>query len=253
MPRFLNTSLAYGEMLRIVTTTRKELVLISPYIKIPPEFLERLKDVQKNINITIVCREEDLTNEQKDNLRQLDNLKLCFDKNLHAKCFYNEESMVIGSLNLYDHSVQNNHEMGILLNFYDDTKVFNEARNEAGYIVRQAEEVHLKKLPVLESVSLPRQSNHSKISEKKTTESSNSSILKDIGDFINKNLMQNGYCIRCGENIPQDVGKPYCKACYDKWSGWKNPEYEEGFCHSCGKKASTSMNKPQCRSCYRKS
>jgi hypothetical protein len=252
MPRFLNTSLAYGEIQKIVTNAKFELVLISPYIKIPAEFVDRLKDTQKNTKITIVCREEDLTKEEKDNLKLLPNLELRFDKNLHAKCFYNDSSMVITSLNLYDYSVQNNHEMGILLTIKDDAEVFNEARNEANHIINLAELFRLKRLQTNDS-NIPSKLQHHNNIEKKAQESVSSSILKDIGNFFNNKIIQNGHCIRCGTIIPLDVDKPYCKDCYDNWTKWENPDYEENVCQSCGKRASTSMNKPLCRSCYKKS
>jgi hypothetical protein len=253
MPRFLNTALAYGEMQQIVTNAKTQLVLISPYIKIPPEFFNRLQDTQKkNIKIIIVCKEDEFSKEEKDNLRQLQNLELHFEKDLHAKCFYNEESMVIGSLNLYDLSVKNNYEMGILLTINDDTKVFTEARNEAEHIISLSEQVRFKRRQINNVIPSSKQSNHPGNVEKKAQDMG-SAMLKDIGNFINRKILQNGYCIRCGEKVPTDSGIPFCDKCYDSWYQSNNPDYEEKYCHTCGKPASTSKKKPQCRSCYKKS
>ncbi len=60
----------------------------------------------KGIKIVIICRERDLKPDVRNELKQLRNLDLRYDEDLHAKCFYNEESMVITSLNLHEHSQQ---------------------------------------------------------------------------------------------------------------------------------------------------
>src|SRR3990172_3309773 len=125
MAKFLNTSKAYAEIEDIVSKARNKLVLISPYIKIPKNLLERLKYADnQRVAITLVCRKEDLNPEQRDALATMSNLELRFMINLHAKCFYNEASMVITSLNLYESSAQNNREMGILLTAKDDRDIF---------------------------------------------------------------------------------------------------------------------------------
>ena len=140
MAKFLNTSKAYAGIEDIIDKARDRLVLISPYIKIPPLLLERLKYVdRKGVKIVLVCRKKNLKSDVKSDLKQLKHLELVFDEDLHAKCFYNEESMVIGSLNLYDYSQQNNREMGILLSLKDDCNLFNDARNEAEFMVSNAQ------------------------------------------------------------------------------------------------------------------
>jgi len=139
MAKFLNTSKAYAEIEDIVDKAKNKVVLISPYLKIPSPLLARLKHIDReNIRIIVVCRKGDLKDDVKDDLKQLRNLELRFDENLHAKCFYNETSMVITSLNLHEYSQQNNREMGILLNSTDDN-IFSEALNEAEYIVSNAQ------------------------------------------------------------------------------------------------------------------
>ena len=97
----------------------------------------KYKDGQ-GVKTTVVCHGKDLKDKERNELKQLQNVELRFDDHLHAKCFYNEKSMVITSLNLYDYSQQNNREMGILLNSDIDTDVFNDAQREADFIVKNA-------------------------------------------------------------------------------------------------------------------
>ncbi|HUV75950.1 MAG TPA: phospholipase D-like domain-containing protein, partial [Dehalococcoidales bacterium] len=139
MVEFLNKDKAFAEIVEIVSKAKSKLVLISPYIKIPDDLLERLKYMDgKGIRTIVVCREKDLNAEVRGQLKQLKNLELRFDEDLHAKCFYNEESMVITSLNLHEHSQQHNREMGILLSSEKDSNVFKEALSESEFIVSRA-------------------------------------------------------------------------------------------------------------------
>lgn len=114
MVEFLNKDDAYSAIVQIVVKADDKLVLITPYIKLPADFLERLKDKDRQgLQTVIVCRGKDLKDDERAELRKLKHLELRFDDDLHAKCFHNEKSMVITSLNLHQHSQQNNREMGI--------------------------------------------------------------------------------------------------------------------------------------------
>lgn len=242
MVAFLNKDDAYSQIVRIVSKAVNKIVLITPFIKIPDDLLERLRDMDKNgVKTTVVCREKDLKPDEKSELKKLKYLDLRFDEDLHAKCFYNEESMVITSLNLYEHSQLRNREMGILLNLKDDPEVFKEALSEAEFIVRRA-----KKDSTMKSIF--------------------GGIMKEAKSVIDSSLSEEpkrtrtqsrakpeGYCIRCNASIAFDTKAPYCPDCYTVWKKYKDPDYKEKFCHQCGTKESASMNKPVCISCFRKS
>ena len=225
MAKFLNTSKAYAEIEDIIIKANRELVLISPYIKIPTSLLERLKDAaRKKIRIVLVCREKDLRKEDSRELSQVKNLELRYLKSLHAKCFYNEESMVITSLNLYESS-KDNREMGILLCLKEDSDLFLEAREEAEFIVRSAN-------PATRNI-----------------------FTRDIGEISNTPTLgpqPKGYCIRGSEKIPFDVTHPFCREHYKSWGKYKDPNFKENYCHLCGEYHQTSFNKPLCLSCFKK-
>jgi restriction system protein len=65
--------------------------------------------------------------------------------------------------------------------------------------------------------------------------------------------IQTGHCISCGNSIPLDVSKPYCRNCWNASGAGKDDEFVPGenFCHFCGKQFRTSLNKPLCYSCYK--
>ncbi len=69
-------------------------------------------------------------------------------------------------------------------------------------------------------------------------------------DSQNSDLMNQGYCIRCGERIPLNNDDPYCYNCFQVWDLYQNFDYSEEFCHKCGVRFSTSMRKPLCDNCY---
>jgi hypothetical protein len=241
MAKFLNTSRAYAEIEDIAVKASKELVLISPFIQFPDLFLERLKDVDKrNFKITIVCREEDLTPETKNDLKSLSNLELRFLKNLHAKCFYNQASMVITSLNLYDYSQQNNREMGVLITLKDDRDLFLDALNESNFIVRSA--TIFKPSKIKDAIEIG----------SSLMKQVNKVLNQDLGQVFNPNKIENtAYCIRCGRAIPLNVNKPYCLSCHEQWEKQgKRYNFKESHCHAYGKQAPVSFAKPQCGACF---
>lgn len=116
MAKFLNTDLLNEWILRLIEETERELIIIVPYIKTSGRVYKQLFEANKRgVETTIVYRENKLTPEEKKKFEALDNLNLMHHPNVHAKCYYNEKYMIIGSMNLYEYSEKNNREMGILL------------------------------------------------------------------------------------------------------------------------------------------
>ena len=208
----------------------------------PEDLFARLKYRDgKGVKTVIVCRRKDLASEVKSKLKQLRYLELRFDEDLHAKCFYNEDAMVITSLNLHGYSQQHNREMGILLNLAEDESVFKEALREAKFIVATAKkDSGIKSL--VDSIS-------------REAKSLVDSQIEDRPERTRKckSTKKRGSCIRCGDPIVYDVGAPFCLNCYRVWKKHENPEYKEKYCHYCGKpKQQITKAKPLCIDCFRK-
>lgn len=235
MAKFLTTRGSSYEIENIINNAKNRVTLISPYVKIPDTLFEYLKVADRNrVEIILVYGKVELKPDVKNQLKQLNNLSLRFLKGLHAKCFFNEECMVITSMNLHDFSEINNKEMGILVTIKDAPDVFDEAVKEAGLIVDLAEEVKLRR-PILNGTAKdePKRPRSSSYSYKPRTR------LK-------------GFCIRCKIRIPYNLGRPYCRNCASEWKAkGGNPDYRErdGKCHACGEPASTKLNNPFCRLC----
>lgn len=249
MVEFLNKDDAHSAIVQIVVKADDKLVLITPYIKLPADFLERLKDKDKQgLQTVVVCRGKDLKDDERAELRKLKHLELRFDDDLHAKCFHNGKSMVITSLNLHQHSQQNNREMGILLKSTEDSEVFGEALNEAEFIVR-----HARKDSVMKSL-VGKIAKEAKSVIDSLDEDTPKRVRVSSRTMPTSRSKQEGHCIRCGKSITYDAKAPYCPDCYRVWAKYKDLDYEEEFCHQCGTPNElTTMNRPLCNSCYRKS
>jgi phosphatidylserine/phosphatidylglycerophosphate/cardiolipin synthase-like enzyme len=240
MAKFLDRRKAVSYIADIIDEAKKELVLISPYLWLSGDLIEKLVRADKqSVKIEVVYRDEDkfkpdqLKRLQKEieKLQPLKNLQISCLKYLHAKCYYNEHSMLITSMNLYDYSEKNDWEMGLLLESEEDGEVFNEAKKGAEEIISAAVSHHIEK----------------------RRESLLNKVVK-IGKSLTESLTEEepkGRCIRCGKPTKTyDEQQPLCDRCYRIWARHGDQYYPEKFCHRCGKEAVTSKARPLCDSCY---
>ena len=83
---------------------------------------------------------------------------------------------------------------------------------------------------------------------------------KFVREYVDKDIMalatkwgqtRRGHCIRCPKSIELDIGKPYCKSCYDERKPDQERGRQENFCHSCGEPSKMiSLGGPICASCW---
>ncbi len=78
---------------------------------------------------------------------------LKYNEDLHAKCYVNDEKMVITSLNLYEFSMANNKEMGVLIDKNDpaDIQLYEDAFKEVDYINQTSQGFELSAPKVIAS------------------------------------------------------------------------------------------------------
>ena len=144
MAKFLNTSATNFFLEELIKNAKERLILISPYLRLNDRIKELLEDKDRlKIDIRIVYGKSDLHPEEIKWLQKLDYVRLSFCKNLHAKCYLNEELCIITSLNLYEFSQVNNNEMGILIRRAEDVELYREAYEEAQRIIRISDEVRI--------------------------------------------------------------------------------------------------------------
>lgn len=231
MSKFLTTTGVSYRLEEIIKSAKDWLILISPFFKVNDRVKELLEDKDRlKIDVRVVYGKTDLHPVENNWLESLPSVRTSYCSNLHAKCYLNENEALLTSMNLYEFSQVNNHEMGVLITRADEPELYNEVLDEAMRILRISDEIRVKVASVKRSRNNAAQ--ESTIPPK-------------------ENVAPGGFCIRCKTAIPMKLDQPYCGRCYKSWRRFKNDSYTEKHCHACGDEHTTTMLKPVCRSCYR--
>ena len=213
------------------------MVIISPFLRINERIKSLFEDKDRlRIDIRVVYGKSELNPTENNWLESMDSIRTSFSKNLHAKCYLNEKQALLTSMNLYEYSQVNNHEMGILVVREEERELYDEIYQESMRIVRNSEEIRV----TVARVSSTKKSGQTP--RRNTRPKKRSSRQKP----------DSGFCIRCRETLPTDPVKAYCKRCYRSWNKYKNRDYKEKHCHVCGSDHAATLNKPACLKCYRK-
>src|SRR3989338_2916518 len=226
MAKFLATKKISSEIEDILKSKQK-ITLISPYLKLSKDFRELLKlRNDKEIKTTIIFGKQELNHDELSFLMGQRSIYLKFYETLHGKCYFNDDTMIITSMNLHEYSMQNNKEFGILLkkNEPEDKKLFQDVLDETEIIESNSKEFEFRNV--------------------------------QKGFVRKEELSKNGegHCIRCEIKIKMDPEHPYCLECYQKWKKFEDETYIEktGVCHMCNRPNASSMKKPVCIDCYNK-
>jgi phosphatidylserine/phosphatidylglycerophosphate/cardiolipin synthase-like enzyme len=188
MAKFLNTSATNYYLEELIKNAEDRLILISPFLKLNDKIKELLEDKNRlKIDIRIIYGKSELHPEEMNWLNELKFIRTSFCKNLHAKCYINESSCIITSLNLYEFSQVNNNEMGIFVDRDTDSELYKDTYSEAQRIIRISDEVR---------ISLDKVDNETKEKEQGVAKSSTSKIAKKnklkTADFLDL-LTEKGY------------------------------------------------------------
>lgn len=228
MAKFLDTTGVSYHLQQLINKANEKLVLISPYLKINDRIKQSLEDKNRmKIDIRVVYGKNELQPEENNWLKSMTSIRASFCKDLHAKCYLNENEAIITSMNLYEFSQVNNNEMGIFVDKTNDPDLYKEIYDEAYRLIRISDEIiiSVEKAPSKEK-------NPEKQVSKNQTEKQ---IAKGMG-----------FCIRTGAQIPFDPKNSLCKEALKSWNKYKDPTYPEKYCHFTGEQSygETSMEFP---------
>lgn len=207
MAKFLNTSATNYFLEELIKSAKDRLILISPFLRLNDRIKELLEDKNRlKIDVRVVYGKSELQPEEISWLTALSYLRTSFCKNLHAKCYMNEELCIITSLNLYEFSQVNNNEMGVLIRRSEDPELYKEAYEEAQRIIRISDEIRISVETVEKDIETPTESEES--SQGKLT---SSKLAQKLGlktnEFI-ESLLKAGYLeLRDGKNYITGKGK----------------------------------------------
>ena len=162
MAKFLNTSATNYFLEEMIKGAKDRLILISPFLRLNDRIKELLADKNRlKIDVRIVYGKSELQPEEIGWLNELSYVRTSFCRNLHAKCYMNEELCIVTSLNLYEFSQVNNNEMGVLIRRSEDSELYRDAYEESQRIIRISEEVRI----TLERVTAQTESEKTEVDE----------------------------------------------------------------------------------------
>lgn len=142
MAKFINTSGTTFFLEEMIKSTKKQLIIVSPYLKTKTRIRQLIESLTiRNIPVDVVFGKNDLSDDEQLWLASLGNISVRFCENLHAKCYINETTAIITSMNLYDFSQVNNNEMGVLIDCIEDKSCYGDALQEVKRIIDISDEL----------------------------------------------------------------------------------------------------------------
>lgn len=202
MAKFLNTSATNYYLEELIKQTRERLIIISPFLKFNDRIKELLEDKDRmKIDIRLIYGKSELAPQEMNWLRSLEFLRTSFCQNLHAKCYLNEETAIITSMNLYDFSQVNNNEMGIYIQRSSEQELYMETYEEAQQLIRISEQVRLSAEKIVEesSTATPQKEKSEKY-DKLTTSKIAKSLGMKTSELIDR-LIGKGFLERSGDKL----------------------------------------------------
>jgi phosphatidylserine/phosphatidylglycerophosphate/cardiolipin synthase-like enzyme len=209
MAKFLNTSATNYYLEEMIKGAKDRLILISPFLRLNDRIKELLEDKNRlKIDVRIVYGKSELQPEEVNWLKGLTYVRTSFCKNLHAKCYLNEEMCIVTSLNLYEFSQVNNNEMGVLISRGEDPALYKDAYEESQRIIRVSDVIRIS----LEVVAKEEEGTDSdEAREKNDSKLTSSKVAQKLGmktpEFLDKLLTAGLLELREGKHYLTQKGK----------------------------------------------
>ncbi len=193
MAKFLNTTATNYLLEELIKSSKERLILISPFLKLNERIRELLEDKNRlKIDVRIIYGKNELQNDEISWLSEQEYIRTSFCKNLHAKCYLNEDNCIVTSMNLYEFSQINNNEMGVSISRSQDSLLYMETYEEAQRLIRISDEVRisLKKIEQREEDAMKQV--HVQQYSKLTTAKLAKKLGKTTKEVFSE-LLKNGY------------------------------------------------------------
>ena len=212
MADFLTTAGVSHQLEETIKNADERLVLISPYVRIGKRLRELIEDKDRmKIDVRFVYGKDALRPDEREWLDSMDSARTTFCEDLHAKCYLNEKQVLLTSMNLYEFSQINNHEMGMLVIREEEPELYGEIYQEVKRILRISKAVPQKpgggfcircRKDIPANPAKPYCPGCYKGREKDG----------------NRHLKED-HCHLCGAKHRATLSKPACKPCYAKHAG----------------------------------
>lgn len=265
-------------ILQVFGEAEREIIIISPYIKLFDKIKDSLRIPPKysKIRIKILFGKNFIwAKDDMKFIKQFPNVIVKHKENLHAKFYANERLAISTSMNLLESSFKNNYETGVLIEYDSELASFMK-----GYIIT-AILYYVITVPfwIINAFIMPLVTLNLKWFEKDKLTYESKEYVKNLFEesddivFEKKTIYPNfflkfkkqeseskisidrfdefsqimGYCIRSGDPIDYNPNQPYSKESYRDWiKEGSNRNQQENFCHRTGKPSNgkTSINNP---------
>lgn len=122
MAKFITGKELAEEVYDIIHDAKKQLLILSPYVKLDGYFKKLFSKHKNNSELHIIVAfgknprnpERSLKSEDLQYFMDFPNVSVIFIPTLHAKYYANEKKGIVTSINLYDYSFKNNVEFGVV-------------------------------------------------------------------------------------------------------------------------------------------
>jgi phosphatidylserine/phosphatidylglycerophosphate/cardiolipin synthase-like enzyme len=266
MPTFLTGTELNDQLGKLFESSKKSLAIICPFIKLNAHYESILKAKKSHPELEIII----VFGKNEDNVQksispgdiqfftEFPNIKIYYERRLHAKIYVSENAFLISSMNLHSYSQENNIEIGVfikrlLLEFTvpvfmnEEDQFVEQTKKYFKRVIDQAELIY-HKAPHFDNgfvgTGLNRKYLNSTIEVDKLSTfffGKNGSENREAIGYHNKKekavsstKVHHGYCIRTGKPIPFNIEKPMSEEAYQSWAQYGNDAYEEKFCHYSG-------------------
>jgi hypothetical protein len=241
-------------ILKIIEETEKYCFLVTPYFDNWTHLencLKKAADQKKKIIFFI--RDEKFYTKNIQEFYNEYKFDMIFVKDLHAKIFVNEREAIITSMNLYDYSQKNNHEIGVLIKNKDDVNKI--AKDIIMSWVHENKEALFLEGNYYKSLINNEFFNETVIQEtlvEETTiyETSVEDIVAEKTIVEEEIVEKTGFCICCKKIIKYNNYKPICDECNIGNKNGNNSVIYGKYCHKCGKNYSSKSGRPRCNECF---
>lgn len=125
--RFLKTYGIMSSVKDVITSAKESITIVSPYLDVSEDCLGCL--CSTSVRKCLVFGKDDMRKSQKDDFKKVENLNVHYVRQLHAKCYINEDKAVITSMNLLEKS-KKNIEIGLEIYRERNPELYKEIKAE---------------------------------------------------------------------------------------------------------------------------
>ncbi|MBS9767740.1 MAG: phospholipase D family protein [Flavobacteriaceae bacterium] len=129
------TEISY-EIEQMLKEPKEFLILVTPYLKLNQRLKVKLADAFHRLEkVFVLYRDNQNDISEIEWFKEFAKVELFAVQNLHSKIYINEKTAIIASMNLYEYSQINNHEIGVKFDLNSDKKEYERCLDEVRIIV----------------------------------------------------------------------------------------------------------------------